>query len=194
MASGSSNACSWSRRCWSRSRASRLNFIDFYFWSRYANPVPSSWAGGLRYDRSRWRGGRSIEDGYRVASGSILDVRGFAGFPADRVVPIPADINLRTGSSGGCCRNDCAHSFLPTLLPHPDGDEIRSAGARWRGLMLTARRDTRCTCQLQCHAGKASLSLEQVRLILQYPSGFGGKSRWGPAAEGAYTMPLEDPF
>ena len=108
-----------------RVAASGVNFIDLYVREgRYANPVPfipGQEASGTI--AAVGEGVRSIKEGDRVAWCSILGTYAeFALAPADRVVPIPADISFDQAAAvmlQGMTAHYLSHSaYVPRMLHH----------------------------------------------------------------------------
>jgi NADPH2:quinone reductase len=123
-----------------RVAASGVNFIDLYVREgRYANPVPfipGQEASGTI--AAVGEGVRSIKEGDRVAWCSILGTYAeFALAPADRVVPIPADISFDQAAAV-MLQGMTAHYLSHSAYPIRKGDEILvHAGAGGVGLLLT---------------------------------------------------------
>ena len=157
-----------------RVAASGVNFIDIYVREgRYANPVPfipGQEASGTI--AAVGEGVRSIKEGDRVAWCSILGTYAeFALAPADRVVPIPADISFEQAAAV-MLQGMTAHYLSHSAYPIRKGDEILvHAGAGGVGLLLTQMAKTlgaRVTATVSTRE-KASLSLEAgADEVLQY--------------------------
>src|SRR5271156_118078 len=123
-----------------RVAASGVNFIDLYVREgRYANPVPfipGQEASGTI--AAVGEGVRSIKEGDRVAWCSILGTYAeFALAPADRVVPIPAEISFEQAAAV-MLQGMTAHYLSHATYPIRKGDEVLiHAGAGGVGLLLT---------------------------------------------------------
>ena len=123
-----------------RVAASGVNFIDLYVREgRYANPVPfipGQEASGTI--AALGEGVRSIKEGDRVAWCSILGTYAeFALAPADRVVPIPADISFDQAAAV-MLQGMTAHYLSHSAYPIRKEDAILvHAGAGGVGLLLT---------------------------------------------------------
>jgi NADPH2:quinone reductase len=117
-----------------------VNFIDLYVREgRYANPVPfipgQESSGTIA---AVGKGVRSVKEGDRVAWCSILGTYAeFALAPADRVVPIAADISFEQAAAV-MLQGMTAHYLSHSAYPIRKGDEILvHAGAGGVGLLLT---------------------------------------------------------
>src|SRR5258705_6996977 len=148
-----------------RVAASGVNFIDLYVREgRYANPVPFiPGQEGSGTIAAVGKGVRSIKEGDRVAWCSILGTYAeFALAPADRVVPIPADISFEQAAAV-MLQGITAHYLSHPAYPILKGDEILvHAGAGGVGLLLTQMAKTlgaRVTATVSTRE-KAWLSLE----------------------------------
>src|SRR5258708_32761180 len=157
-----------------RVAASGVNFIDLYVREgRYSNPVP--FIPGLEASgtiAAPGEGVRSMKEGDRVAWCSILGTYAeFALAPADRAVPIPADISFEQAAAV-MLQGMTAHYLSHSAYPIRDGDEILiHAGAGGVGLLLTQMAKTlgaRVTATVSTRE-KASLSLDAgADEVLQY--------------------------
>ncbi len=157
-----------------RVAASGVNFIDLYVREgRYANPVPfipGQEASGTI--AAVGEGVRSLKEGVRVAWCSILGTYAeFALAPADRVVPIPADISFEQAAAV-MLQGMTAHYLSHSAYSIRKGDEILvHAGAGGVGLLLTQMAKTlgaRVTATVSTRE-KASLSVEAgADEVLQY--------------------------
>src|SRR5258705_9709501 len=122
-----------------RVAASGVNFIDLYVREgRYANPVPfipGQEASGTI--AAVGEGVSSIKEGDRVAWCSILGTYAeFALAPADRVVPIPADISFEQAAAA-MLQGMAAHYLSPPADRNPkDHGNPNQAAASGVGLLL----------------------------------------------------------
>jgi NADPH2:quinone reductase len=157
-----------------RVAASGVNFIDLYVREgRYANPVPFIPGQEASGTIAAVGGGvRSVKEGDRVAWCSILGTYAeFALSPADRVVPIPADISFEQAAAV-MLQGMTAHYLSHSAYPIRKADEILvHAGAGGVGLLLTQMAKAlgaRVTATVSTRE-KASLSLEAgADEVLQY--------------------------